>query len=135
MKIEVALSLEDAYLNKGVANAIAFAFFNPGVVFVENSIEYAEIARAYWGWVPHNLLMPSLKDPNHRLCSGHSCTECRNNALPVLVRDGFANDQSQAAVLLTKSIADARRRSVCNGCSAGVCEVDQVMAAFVGPNV
>ena len=135
MKIAVAENWEQALLNRGVGNAIAYAFFNPGVVFKEDSVEYAEIARAYFGWVQHDLLMPSLKDPNHRLCSGRSCTECRNSALPGLVDGGHAMDQSQAAVLLTRLIADARSRSLCNGCSMGVCEVQQVLAAFARPNV
>ena len=132
--IESAESPKEAFLNKGVCAAIAYAFMNPGVVVEESSREYAEIARAYWGWIPTDLIPTQLLDRNHSLYSGHKCRQCRERLLNGLVCDGRAQDRSQAEQILNTWIETFRARNERISCSEGVCEIDLLLETYEAPN-
>lgn len=67
MELEPARNLYRLYRNRGVFEALDFAFRNPALVGLkEDSREYAEIARAYWDGMPFEWCMarqPSAPNP------------------------------------------------------------------------
>jgi hypothetical protein len=134
IKIENTTSPKEAFLNKGVCTAIAYAFMNPGIVVEENSREYAELARAYWCWIPTDLIPKQLLDRNHSLYSGDKCRKCHERLLNRLVCDGRAEDRNQAEQTLHTWITAFRARNERSSCSAGVCEIDLLMETYEIPN-
>jgi hypothetical protein len=134
IKIENTASPKEAFLNNGVCTAIAYAFMNPGVVVEENSREYAEIARAYWFWIPTDLIPKQLLDRNHSLYSGDKCRKCHEGLLNRLVCDGRAQDCSQAEQILNTLTTAFRARNPRISCSAGGCEIDLLMETYENPN-
>jgi hypothetical protein len=133
--IESSVSPKEAFINPGVSAAIAFAFMNPGVVVARDSREYAEIARAYWAWIPTDLIPKQLLDRNHSLYSGHRCRQCCERLLNGLVCDGHALDRSRAEQILNTWIETFRARNERISCSEGVCEIDLMMETCAAPKV